>query len=224
MPRPIIFDFDGVIADSEILSNLAFARSLTAFGFPTTPEQSVERYTGLRMTDCVVEVERLHGKKVPEGFITAYRAASFELMRQELTEVPGAVRFIETLIDRPMAIASSSGMARLELCLGLLRLSDRFAGSVFSAADIERGKPHPDIYLHAARSKGVAPSDCIVIEDGSLGIKAAVAAGTTPIGLTAGSHCGPGHADSLRMAGATVVASTYEEVAEIVRRLDGQWR
>ena len=220
--RPIIFDFDGVIADSETVSNRALAQCLTGHGFPTTPDQSVARYTGMRMADCVVVIENIHGKKLPDGFVEAYRAFSFELLRKELTAVRGAVPFIRSLHRRPIAIASSSGPARLKLSLELIGLTDCFDGTVFSAADLERGKPHPDIYLHAAKNIDVAPRDCIVIEDGTLGIKAAVAAGMTPIGLTAGSHCGPGHAAHLDAAGAAVIAATYQEVAQIVRRLDAQ--
>ena len=220
--RPIIFDFDGVIADSETISNRAHAQCLTDHGFPTTPEQSVARYTGMRMADCVVAIERTHGKRLPDGFVEAYRAFSFELLREGLAAVPGAVVFIRSLDRRPIAIASSSGPARLKLSLELIGLTDCFENAVFSAADLERGKPHPDIYLHAAKNIDVAPHDCIVIEDGTLGIKAAVAAGMTPIGLTAGAHCSAEHAAHLRAAGATVVAANYQDVAEIVRRLDAE--
>jgi len=224
MPRPIIFDFDGVIADSESIANRALAQCLTDHGFPTTPEQSVELYTGMRMSDCVAAIEQTHGKKVPNAFVEAYRAFKFALLRKELRAVPGAVPFIRSLEGRSTAIASSSGPAHLQLSLELIGLADCFVGTVFSAADLERGKPHPDIYLRAAKHIDVAPQDCIVIEDGTLGIRAACAAGMQPIGLTAGSHCGPEHAARLSTAGAVVVATNYDDVADIVRHMDAQRR
>jgi beta-phosphoglucomutase-like phosphatase (HAD superfamily) len=101
--------------------------------------------------------------------------------------------------------------------LELVGLTDRFAGRIFSAADIERGKPHPDIFLKAASGLNADPRDCIVIEDGTLGVRGAVAAGMTVIGLTAGSHCAADHADRLRQAGAHVIAAGYGDVALLVQ-------
>lgn len=218
MPRPIIFDFDGVIVDSEIIST--FAECLTAHGFPTTDEESLAHYTGLRMSDSIAVVERLHGRKVPDDFVATYRAQSFDRLRRELKPVVGAVQFIRSLGDRPIAIASSSGPPRLALCLELVGLTGRFAHRVFSAAEMERGKPFPDVFLHAAKSLSVEAGACIVIEDGTLGIKAAIAAGMTPVGLTAGSHCAPDHGERLRNAGASIVAANYDEIAKIVETLD----
>ncbi|MCE9521002.1 MAG: HAD family phosphatase [Alphaproteobacteria bacterium] len=220
MPRPIIFDFDGVIADSEVLS--AFRDCLTAFGFPTSEEEESQHYRGLRLKDCVAVAERLHKRKLPGDFVDVYRARSFERLRRELKPVSGAVEFIRALGDRPIAIASSSGPARLELCLTLLGLTEPFAGRVCSAADLARGKPFPDVYLHAAKTLPADPRTCIVIEDGTHGVQAAVAAGMTPIGLTAGSHCGPDHGSRLRAAGASLIAENYQDVASIVRTLDAQ--
>lgn len=218
MPRPIIFDFDGVIVDSEILST--FRESLTAFGFPTSEEEEIAHYRGLRLKDCIAAAERLHNRKMPDDFVTAYRTRSFDLLRRELKPVAGAVEFIRSLGARPIAIASSSGHARLELCLELVGLTDRFAGRVCSAAEMERGKPFPDVFLHAAKTLSADPHDCIVVEDGTHGIAAAIAAGMTPLGLTAGSHCKPGYAQNLRAAGAASVAENYDELAEIIATLD----
>jgi HAD superfamily hydrolase (TIGR01509 family) len=218
MPRPIIFDFDGVIVDSEILST--FRDSLTAFGFPTTEEEEIAHYRGLRLKDCITAAERVHNRKMPSDFVAAYRARSFDLLRRELKPVVGAVDFIRALGDRPIAIASSSGHARLELCLELIGLTERFAGRVCSAAEMERGKPFPDVFLHAAKTLSADPRTCIVVEDGTHGIAAAIAAGMTPLGLTAGSHCKTDHAENLRTAGATAVAATYDELVKIIASLD----
>jgi HAD superfamily hydrolase (TIGR01509 family) len=218
MLRPIIFDFDGVIVDSEILST--FRQSLTAFGFPTTEEEEIAHYRGLRLRDCIVIAERLHNRKMPDDFVASYRANSFELLRRELQPVAGAVDFIRALGNRPIAIASSSGLARIELSLERVGLTDRFQGRISSAAELERGKPFPDVFLNAAGLLSVDPRDCIVIEDGTHGITAALAAGMTPLGLTAGSHCKPGHAERLSTAGAAAVAATYNDIAAIIAKLD----
>lgn len=218
MHRPIIFDFDGVIVDSEPLSNRALAECLTEHGFPTTIEESIAHYAGMRMVDCIVAVERRHGRELPPGFVDTYRASSFELLRKHLRPVSGAVAFVRACERERIAIASSSAPPRIALSLQLVGLADCFDGRVFSTAEIERGKPHPDVFLKAAESLRANPRDCVVIEDGTLGVEGARAAGMTVIGLTAGSHCTPAHADRLLQAGAHVVADTYREVAVLMRR------
>ena len=105
------------------------------------------------------------------------------------------------------------------LSLELVGLTGQFDGRIFSAADIERGKPHPDIFLKAAHGLQADPQDCIVIEDGTLGVQGAVAAGMTVIGLTAASHCDAAHGERLYAAGAQVIARTYDEVAAYVARV-----
>jgi HAD superfamily hydrolase (TIGR01509 family) len=215
--KPIIFDFDGVIVDSEPLANRALAETLTAMGMPTTTEEAMRDYIGLRMSDCVLAVARIHGRKPPEDFVDACRARAANLLRENLQPVRGAPVFIRSCIAARTAIASSSSVRGINNSLELVGLAGHFDGRIFSAADIERGKPHPDIFLHAARGLNAAPADCIVIEDGTLGVKGAVAAGMTVIGLTAGSHCGPDHAHRLREAGAHVVANSYAEIAAMMR-------
>jgi len=219
MPRPIIFDFDGVIADSEIITNRAFAECLTAHGFATTHDESKELYAGRRMSDCVVVIEQIHGRSVPQDFVDTFRSYSFDLLRKQLKPVPGAVDFVLSTARAKTAIASSSGLQRITLSLDLIGLLDHFDGRIFSAADIERGKPHPDIFLTAAEGLAAAPHDCVVIEDGVLGVEGAVAAGMTVIGLTAAAHCGPEHGQRLIDAGAHSIARSYDEVASYLARL-----
>ena len=219
MSHPIIFDFDGVIVDSEVIANRALAECLTEHGFPTTADESIARYAGMRMSDCVLAIESHHKRKLPPNFADTYRAYSFDRMSRNLKPVPGAVDFVRSRERSKIAIASSSSLARITLKLELIGLLDHFAGNAFSAADLERGKPHPDIFLRAAKGLAVHPEDCIVIEDGTLGVQGAVAAGMTVIGLTAASHCGPDHAERLLGAGAHLIARNYAEVAGHVLRL-----
>ena len=214
--RPIIFDFDGVIVDSEPLANRALAETLTAIGMPTTVEEAMRDYIGLRMSDCLLAIARIHGRKPPDDFVDTCRARTAVLLREHLQPVPGAPAFIRSCVAARTAIASSSSVRGINNSLALVGLTGHFDGRIFSAADIERGKPHPDIFLKAANGIAADPRACIVIEDGTLGTRGAVAAGMTVIGFIAGSHCTPDHAERLRQAGAHKIAASYAEVAAIL--------
>ncbi|MFM9865246.1 MAG: HAD family hydrolase [Micropepsaceae bacterium] len=219
MPRPIIFDFDGTIVDSEPMANQGLAECLSDLGFPTTYDEAVATYIGLRLTDCIAKAERIHGRKLPEDFASICRARVGALIDQHLQPVPGAMTFIRDRVHDPIAIASSSRVVSIERSLARVGLHNIFDGRIYSAADIERGKPHPDIFLKAADGIAVNPRDCIVIEDGVLGVQGAVAAGMTVIGLTAGSHCNPAHGQVLIDAGAHLIAQSYNEVERHIARL-----
>lgn len=218
MHRPIIFDFDGVIVDSEVLANRALAECLTEIGFPTTNEEAMSRYIGLRMSDCILAIERRHACKVPADFGERCNAR-FHQSRNRLQPVPGAPAFIRAQRPERTAIASSTQRHEIGLSLQAVGLADHFMGRIFSAADLERGKPHPDVFLAAAKGIDARPEHCIVIEDGHLGTEGARAAGMTVIGLTAGAHCTPNHADRLRASGAHHIATSYAEVGTIIARL-----
>jgi HAD superfamily hydrolase (TIGR01509 family) len=219
MPRPIIFDFDGTIVDSEPLANQGLAEVLTEHGFPTTYDEALATYVGLRMVDCLSKIERVHGRKAPDNFADLCRARVGELIDKHLQPVPGAVPFVRARAEGTIAIASSSRVVSIERSLARVGLTGVFDGRIFSAADLERGKPHPHIFLAAAEALGASPSDCIAIEDSVLGVRSAVAAGMTVIGLTAGTHCGPAHWRTLSDAGAHKTAKSYDEVASYVGRV-----
>jgi HAD superfamily hydrolase (TIGR01549 family) len=217
----LIFDFDGVIADSEALANTVLAETVTAFGHATTLEDSLGRYAGRRWVDVMAEIESATGKRLPASFSDDLKSATFDRFRADLTEVGGATKFIETFADLPRCIASSSSLDRLQLCLSILDLTDKFGDNVFSADMVPRGKPHPDIFLFAADRLGVSPDSCLVIEDSAGGITAAVAAGMTAVGLCAASHIRTGHHLRLREAGAVHLASSWDEVETIASQFFG---
>jgi HAD superfamily hydrolase (TIGR01509 family) len=224
MTRALIFDFDGVIADSEVLVNSAMADALTRLGLPTTLEQSLATFLGKRWPEVVALVEaRLAaegpGGKLPDTFSDDLKAAVHVRFRDELTEVSGARAFIRAHAHLPRAIASSSSADRLALCLDVLGLAEDFGIHVYSADLVTRGKPEPDIFLLAADRLNVRPADCIVIEDSPGGIRAARAAGMTAIGLHAAAHLPANHADALKAAGAHHIAADWNEVQTIVTRL-----
>ena len=178
--QAIIFDFDGVIVDSEILSNAILAEALTELGHPTTTEQAVDRYIGLHWTDTCARIEAKIGNMLPADF-KARTSEAFQLRIDEVTAVEGVEAFLEALPPMPKAVASSSPTRWLRSSLERFGLAHHFGDRLFSAAEhVERGKPHPDIYLHAARALEVGPEDVLVLEDTAPGVAAARAAGIHP--------------------------------------------
>jgi HAD superfamily hydrolase (TIGR01509 family) len=216
----IIFDFDGVIVDSEVVANAALAEALTALGHKVTAEQAIERYSGLRWSDCHRAIEADSGLAVD---LPALCEAVDRLVTSRVAEmlaIEGIGRFLERQSGRRLAIASSSDREWLDSSLERLGLSRHFGDRVFSAAGIPRGKPHPDVYLMVARALGVPPSRCLVIEDHPVGVAAGAAAGMTVVALLAAGHIRPGHESRVRAAGAHHVARDYRQVAEILEELE----
>jgi HAD superfamily hydrolase (TIGR01509 family) len=189
---------------------------LTELGHPTTAEQATERYIGLNWRDTAVIIEAEIGRPLPADFRPNIKRA-FELRAEEVTAVSGVELFLDSLPPIPKAVASSSPTRWLRGSLERFGLAHHFGDRLFSAAEhVERGKPCPDIYLHAAGALGVRPADVLVIEDTPTGIRSARAAGMTVVGLCAGLHCGPGHGERLLEAGADHVARSYEQVLNLV--------
>lgn len=213
----VIFDFDGVIADSEMLANLVLAEELTRLGLPTSLEQSYARYIGTRWDEMIARIEAALGRAVPPDWGAQLSDTMMARFRRDLAEVPGAGAFIAMLGSLPRGIASSSSPERLALCLEVLGLAEAFGPHVFSAELVTLGKPAPDIYLLAAERLGVAPEACLVIEDSPSGVKAAKAAGMEVVGLLAGAHIQPGHDARLRAAGADHLAPGWDAVAGLLR-------
>ena len=214
----LIFDFDGVIADSEAIANTVLAETVSDLGHATTLDQALTRYSGKRWTDVMTEIEAAIGRPLPADFSSALQRATLDRFRTDRKEVGGASDFILQFAHIPRCIASSSSMDRLQLCLSVLGLEAEFDGRVFSADMVARGKPHPDIFLLAAAKLGAKPGECLVIEDSAGGIRAAVAAGMTAIGLCAASHIRDGHHATLRSAGAVHLANSWREVEHIARQ------
>lgn len=218
----IVFDFDGVIADSEALANLVLAEAVTGIGIHTTLDDALHRYMGKRWGEFLDVVEAELGRPLPQTFSDDLKLATLARFRTDLLEVSGATGFIRRFAHLPRCIASSSSSDRLNLCLDVLGLASEFEGAVFSADMVARGKPYPDIFLLAARELGVAPAECLVIEDSPGGVKAGIAAGMSVIGFCGGSHIRNGHAERLREAGATHIAQSWEEIASLVPQLEDQ--
>lgn len=216
----IIFDFDGVIVDSEWMSNAVLAEMLTELGYPISREEALARYCGLRWADCYRKIEEDSGLKLGSDTLGDLVDAAVTARAAEMLAVEGVEAFLESQRHRVLAIASSSDTWWLKQTLDRLGLSAWFEDRLFSAARFPRGKPHPDIYLHAAERLGIAPEHCLVIEDHPVGVAAGAAAGMTVIALLAARHIVAGHADRVRAAGAHHVAADYREAAEIIASLE----
>jgi HAD superfamily hydrolase (TIGR01509 family) len=178
----IIFDCDGVLVDSEPISNALLAECLTAVGLPTTTEQCVERYMGGSLAAAVADAERRLGRRLPERFAADFNAACFAVFDEELEAVAGIEALLDSLDGVPTCVASSGAHEKLRRTLGRTGLLPRFEGRIFSASDVARGKPAPDLFLHAAERMGADPARCAVIEDSPMGVAAAVAAGMSVFG------------------------------------------
>ncbi|MEU6528992.1 HAD family hydrolase [Streptomyces sp. NPDC046928] len=184
----VIFDNDGVLVDSEPISNRLLAAYLTELGHPTSYEDSIRDYMGSamhRVHDLVLERT---GERLPADFDDVFHARVFAAFERELKPVAGAVDVLEALAARgvPYCVASSGSHERIRVghrTTGLDRWFDD--ARIFSSQDVGRGKPAPDLFLHAARRMGVAPERCVVIEDSPLGVRAALAAGMDVLGFTA---------------------------------------
>ena len=216
----IIFDFDGVIADSEVAANVALAEFRTRNGSPTTLDEALDRYCGKRWSDCLPLIEEQCGRTFPEGMVERLVDAAVERMADQIGAIDGAAAFVETQAHRNRAIASSSARDWLDRCLERFRLDHHFGDHVYSAAGFARGKPHPDIYLHVAQQFSVAPEKALVIEDSPTGAAAGSAAGMTVVGLLAGGHIRNGHHERLKAAGAHYVVSNYRELESLLAAIE----
>ena len=214
----LIFDFDGVVADSEVVANDVLAKAVSALGVPTSLEDSYSRYMGRRFPEVLAEIERVTGRPLPDGFPQTLQTKTLTALGRELKTVTGFHDYLAAFPEPKRCIASSSSPDRLALCLEVLGLRDQFEPHIYSASLVARGKPAPDIFLYAAEQVGVAPSRCLVLEDSPTGVEAATAAGMTVIGLTAASHIQESHAARLAAAGAHHVAESFAEAAAITRR------
>lgn len=217
-PAAIIFDFDGVIADSEVPANRALAHSLTAIGLPTTFEDSLRDYYGHNWQETQRRIEARLGRALPDDFRDVHRTNARALFEAGFEPVPGVVDFLGSTTHLPRAIASSSNASYIGWALARFGLDHHFAGQVHSADGMDRGKPHPDIYLMAAAALGIDPAQCIAIEDSPTGAMAAVAAGMHVIGLVAAGHIADpaSHGESLTAVGVHHVARSYAELMPLV--------
>jgi HAD superfamily hydrolase (TIGR01509 family) len=181
----VIFDNDGVLVDSEPLANTVLAELLTSYGLVCDWHDCVERYLGSTLERVRALVEAELGRPIPPDFESRYRALVYPRLAASVEAVPGAAALLDALDAAcvPSCVASSAIHERITITLTRAGLIARFAERRFSAEDVGRGKPAPDLFLHAAAVMAVAPERCAVVEDAPAGIEAAAAAGMTSFGL-----------------------------------------
>lgn len=187
----VIFDCDGVLIDSEIISARMLVAELLRLGLSIDLPYVERNFLGRSYPVVMETIRREFGLDLPPGFEAQYREALLAAFQQELTIVPHVREVLET-IGVPFCVATSSSPRRVEMSLKLVGLSDLVVDRVFTSTLVARGKPAPDLFLHAAGRMGAAPERTLVIEDSLTGIRAGLAAGMTVWRFVGGSHLGPG--------------------------------
>jgi HAD superfamily hydrolase (TIGR01509 family) len=212
----VIFDCDGVLIDSELLSIRVDRECLAESGIELSVDEICERYTGISFAAMVADLEARHGP-LPADFSDRHRRRLWPLFDRELQAIPGVTDILDSLTCK-ICIASSGRPERLKHALSLVGLYDRFRPHIFSATEVRRGKPAPDLFLHAATKMGVGPERCVVVEDSMPGVIAAGAAGMTVIGFVGASHCRPGDAARLAAHGAIEVIDDMAQLLSALAR------
>jgi HAD superfamily hydrolase (TIGR01509 family) len=180
----LIFDCDGVLVDSELITNRVFVGMLNELGLALTLEDMFERFVGRSMPQCLSIIKELLGHDVPEEFLSEFRIRMTAALKSELKAVAG-IEWALNSVKLPYCVASSGTHDKMQMTLGLTGLLPKFQGRMFSVTEVAHPKPYPDVFLHAAKQMGVGASSCAVIEDTPTGVQAGVAAGMTVFGFCA---------------------------------------
>jgi HAD superfamily hydrolase (TIGR01509 family) len=209
----VIFDCDGVLVDSEAISNDVLAQMLTREGLPTTLREARRDYQGLLLTDIRRCAEAKLGRSLPSNWLAEYERERAEAFRRDLKPIVGAAEAVRQVkaAGLKVCVASQGALEKTRMTLGLTGLRDLFsAHALFSAHDVPRPKPDPALFQHAAATMNVEPAACAVIEDTPSGVMAAIAAGMRANGYAADSD-----ERALHGAGAEIIHS-LKEVSELL--------
>jgi HAD superfamily hydrolase (TIGR01509 family) len=211
--RPIelvIFDCDGVLVDSELITNRVFAAMLGGLGLPVTVEYLLENFVGHSMQHCWDEVARMLGREVPEQIRHEFQLRTTAALQAEVKAVDGVEAVLDSL-HVPYCVASSGNHVKMATTLGATGLLPRFGARIFSVTEVARGKPAPDIFLYAASKCGIEPSACAVVEDSPAGVTAGVGAGMRVFG-----YCAFTPERRLREAGAHHTFNSMAKLPELL--------
>jgi HAD superfamily hydrolase (TIGR01509 family) len=215
LPALVIFDCDGVLVDSEVISSRIFAACLSETGITLTVDEAIVFGVGKNATTLAAAVEQEFGRPLPSGFAENMRARVMAAFTDELKATEGIDRLLAAL-TLPRCVASNSHIDRVRHALSASGLLSHVDPYLYTAAMVARGKPAPDLFLFAAARHQVAPDQCLVVEDSLSGVTAARAAGMPVVGFVGGSHCRPGHAAAMHAAGCVAVFARMEELAEFL--------
>jgi HAD superfamily hydrolase (TIGR01509 family) len=211
----VIFDCDGVLVDSEVISCRAHSEMLTRHGYPITPDEVLARFLGVSDREARSTIEAELGRSLPDDFELQVRQATLQFYAGDLQAISYVGEAIGS-IALPKCVASSGTPEKIQHGLVCAGLYDLLAPHIFSASQVERGKPAPDLFLFAAKQMQVTPARCLVIEDSLSGVTAGRAAGMTVLGFHGGSHCRAGHGDALRAAGALMIFDDMRELPGLI--------
>ena len=209
----VIFDCDGVLVDSEMIASRVLADAVSALGHPLTAADCRARFTGMSLASVFEDLSR--HITLPEDFTETLRARDRAAFEAELKPVAHVADVLDAL-SVPVCVASSGRMEKIRHSLTLTGLIERFDGHLFSAEQVAHGKPAPDLFLLAAAHMGVAPKNCVVIEDSVAGVKAARAADMAVFGFIGASHCDAGSEGALRQAGATRIFADMRDLVGLL--------
>jgi HAD superfamily hydrolase (TIGR01509 family) len=207
----VIFDCDGVLIDSERLAVKVDVQVLRELGWPLSEAEVIERFVGRSDRDTQAAIEAHLGRKLPAGWEERFQPLYEQAFAAELAPVQGVLEALDR-VTLPSCVASSGTHEYLRHMLGLTGLYERFAGRIFSAEDVPRGKPAPDLFLHAADRMAAEPARCVVVEDSRSGVEAARAAGMRALAFAGGLTPG-----ELLEGPDTIV---FEDMRELPRLLD----
>jgi HAD superfamily hydrolase (TIGR01509 family) len=202
LPDLVIFDCDGVLIDSEIIFGRVLGNCLIAAGFPITIDEAMVLGFGKNRITLTAEVEARFGRVLPNGFFDTFRAHVDAAFEDLLAALPAA-----------RCVAANSHLDRVRHALAVTRLLPLFDPHIFSASQVAQGKPAPDLFLFAARQFDAPRERCIVVEDSTIGVEAAVAAGMPVVGFCGDGHCPTDHAERLIAAGCSQVFAAMPDLA-----------
>lgn len=219
-----IFDCDGVLVDSEIVSAQVVAGLLSDAGVAIGAEELALRFAGLTTEQIFLRLRDEAGRELPDRLIREAEVETDRRLAREARALAGADAMLD-MLEGPRCICSNSRPERLEATLRAAGLYDRFRPYIYSARSLGEGreKPAPDVFLHAAREFDVEPAETLVVEDSVSGVTGAAAAGMRVVGFTGASHSWPGHGEALMEAGAITIVRRLSEVAATIEALRG-WR
>ncbi|TNM61479.1 HAD family hydrolase [Aliirhizobium smilacinae] len=212
----MIFDCDGVLVDSEPLSVRVLVEALNRHGIDMAEEEAYQRFLGRSLATMRQVMDEEYGFHTGPEFLETLRIDLYDLFKTDLKPIPGIAETLDAL-NLPRCVASSSQPERIRLSLSIAGLIDKLEPHIFSASMVKNGKPAPDLFLYAADQMGIAPSNCIVIEDSPAGIEAAQRAGMTVFAFTGGSHAAvPGYRERIDALSPDLIFDAMPDLLHLV--------
>ncbi|WP_246091910.1 HAD family hydrolase [Aliirhizobium smilacinae] len=212
----VIFDCDGVLVDSEPLSVRVLVEALNRHGIDMAEEEAYQRFLGRSLATMRQVMDEEYGFHTGPEFLETLRIDLYDLFKTDLKPIPGIAETLDAL-NLPRCVASSSQPERIRLSLSIAGLIDKLEPHIFSASMVKNGKPAPDLFLYAADQMGIAPSNCIVIEDSPAGIEAAQRAGMTVFAFTGGSHAAvPGYRERIDALSPDLIFDAMPDLLHLV--------